>query len=51
MNKDLIGIYDLTKEDINRIYERTFEIKDKDKKRILYTPLKNRSVALIFEKH
>ena len=51
MNKDLISIYNLTEEDINRIFQRVFEIKERDKNGVLYTPLKNKSVVLFFDKH
>lgn len=50
MKKDLISIYDLTREEINEILNRSAELKGLQRQKKAYQPLQGRTVALIFEK-
>jgi len=50
MKKDLLSIYNLKKEEIENIFLRTKEIKEKQKRGIMYQPLLGKSLGMIFEK-
>jgi len=48
--KDLTSLYYLTRKDIEAIFEKTRELKDKLRRGESYEPLRGRSMAMIFEK-
>ena len=50
MKKDLLSLYDLTKDDIDNILQKASTLKAKHKKGEGYYPLKGKSLAMIFEK-
>jgi ornithine carbamoyltransferase len=50
MKKDLLSIYTLSKEEIDEIFARAKEIKEKQKKGIIYQPLLGKTLGMIFEK-
>lgn len=50
MAKDFLTIFDLTKDDINKTIERTFELKKLKKENTDHTTLNGKTVGLIFEK-
>jgi ornithine carbamoyltransferase len=50
MKRDLLSIYNLKKEEIDDILLRAKEIKEKQKKGILYQPLLGKTLGMIFEK-
>ncbi len=50
MKKDLLCLYDLTRDDINRIFDRTAVLKNTQKRGELYHPLQGRTLGMIFEK-
>lgn len=50
MKKDLLSIYDLKKEEIDQILLRAKEIKEKQKREIVYQPLMGKTLGMIFEK-
>lgn len=50
MQKDFVSIADLTKEEIDHIFELTAEIKTKLKNGESYHPLKGKTLAMIFQK-
>lgn len=50
MNKDLLTISDFTKDEIIGLFSKTHELKEMTKNDVIYEPLKNKSLAMIFEK-
>jgi len=50
MNKDLLSLHDLTREDIELILERSSDLKRKRNEGISYQPLKGKCLGMIFEK-
>ncbi len=50
MKKDFLSITDLTKEEIDDIFDLTAELKTKLKNGELYQPLKGKTLAMIFQK-
>jgi ornithine carbamoyltransferase len=50
MKKDLLSIYNLKKEEIDDILLRAKEIKEKQKRGIIYQPLLGKTLGMIFEK-
>ncbi len=50
MQKDLLRLHDLTREDLDRIFERTADLKKKKKSGQVYEPLKGKALGMIFEK-
>ncbi|MEO0206192.1 MAG: ornithine carbamoyltransferase [candidate division WOR-3 bacterium] len=50
MKRDLTSIFDLTREEIYQIFDITRELKEKQKKRIEHKLLKDKTLAMIFEK-
>ncbi|MEI6126793.1 MAG: ornithine carbamoyltransferase, partial [Pseudomonadota bacterium] len=50
MQKDLLNLYDLTKKDIDYIFERTAFIKQKQQQGEVHHPLKGKTLGMIFEK-
>lgn len=50
MKKDLLCLYDLTKKDFDKIFNRTSILKQKLKKGQAYLPLKGKTLGMIFEK-
>jgi ornithine carbamoyltransferase len=50
MNKNLLTISDLTKDEITGLFSKTHELKQMNKNGVIYEPLKNKSLAMIFEK-
>ena len=50
MKRDFLALNQFTKEELDRLFVLTKELKDKQKKRIEHRMLPGRSVALIFEK-
>jgi ornithine carbamoyltransferase len=50
MRRNLISLLDLSQEEIQSLIDLSFEIKQKDKRKETYSPLKGKSLALIFQK-
>ena len=50
MKKDLLSLYDLTKDDIDKIIRRASILKAKHKQGVEYYPLKGKTLGMIFEK-
>jgi len=50
MKKDLLSIRDLTKAEINNLIKLTSEVKKKQNQKVPYTPLKGKTMAMIFHK-
>jgi ornithine carbamoyltransferase len=50
MKRDLISIFDLTKEDIYEIFELSAKMKDAVKKGVEHKMLKDKTLAMVFEK-
>jgi ornithine carbamoyltransferase len=50
MKKDLLSIYNLSKEEIDSLFVRAKEIKEKQKKGVLYQPLLGKTIGMVFEK-
>ncbi len=50
MKRDLKSIFDLTREEIYKIFELTRDLKEKQKKGIEHKLLKDKTLAMIFEK-
>ncbi len=50
MKKDLLCLYDLTKDDIDIIFDRTADLKARQKRGELYHPLQGKTLGMIFEK-
>jgi ornithine carbamoyltransferase len=50
MKKDLLCLYELTKEDFDAIFARTFDLKQKQADGIECRPLKGKTLGMIFEK-
>lgn len=50
MKKDLLTISDFTKDEIFGLFSKTHELKEMTKNRVIYEPLKNKSLAMVFEK-
>jgi ornithine carbamoyltransferase len=50
MKKDLTSIFDLTRDEIYKIFEITRDLKEKQKKGVEHKLLKDRTLAMIFEK-
>jgi len=50
MKRDLTSIFDLNKDEIYKIFDITRELKDKQKKGIEHKLLKDKTLAMIFEK-
>ncbi|MGQ9465410.1 MAG: ornithine carbamoyltransferase [bacterium] len=50
MKRDLTSIFDLTSEEIYKIFDITRDLKDKQKKGIEHKLLKDKTLAMIFEK-
>ncbi len=50
MKRDLTSIFDLSREEIYKIFDITRELKDKQKKGIEHKILKDKTLAMIFEK-
>ena len=48
--KDLLRVFDYTKEDINEVFEETKKIKDKFKNGVPHTPLAGKTLGMIFQK-
>jgi ornithine carbamoyltransferase len=50
MQKDLLRLYDLTRQDMDDIFERTADLKKKKKSGQAYEPLRGKTLGMIFEK-
>ncbi|MCX5887594.1 MAG: ornithine carbamoyltransferase [Proteobacteria bacterium] len=50
MKKDLLSIYNLSREEIDSLFVRAKEIKKKQKKGIIYQPLLGKTLGMVFEK-
>jgi len=50
MKKDILTIWDLTKDDVNRLIKRAMELKTLQKKGMSETPFSGKSLGLLFEK-
>uniref|UniRef100_A0A7C6AF40 Ornithine carbamoyltransferase n=1 Tax=candidate division WOR-3 bacterium TaxID=2052148 RepID=A0A7C6AF40_UNCW3 len=50
MKRDLTSIFDLTRDEIYKIFEITRDLKEKQKKGVEHKLLKDRTLAMIFEK-
>jgi ornithine carbamoyltransferase len=50
MKKDLLSIYNLSKEEIDSLFVRAKEIKEKQKKGVIYQPLFGKTLGMVFEK-
>ncbi len=50
MKRDFTSIFDLTRDEINNIFEITQDLKEKQKKGIEHKLLKDKTLAMIFEK-
>jgi len=50
MKRDLTSIFDLTRDEIYKIFEITRELKEKQKKGVEHKLLKDKTLAMIFEK-
>jgi ornithine carbamoyltransferase len=50
MKKDLLSIYNLSREEIDSLFVRAKEIKKKQKKGIVYQPLLGKTLGMVFEK-
>jgi ornithine carbamoyltransferase len=50
MQKDLLCLYDLQKEDFENIFLKAFALKQKQKKAVEYHPLKGKTLGMVFEK-
>ncbi|MEO0129071.1 MAG: ornithine carbamoyltransferase [candidate division WOR-3 bacterium] len=50
MKRDLTSIFDLTRDEINKIFEITRDLKAKQKKGVEHKLLKDKTLAMIFEK-
>jgi ornithine carbamoyltransferase len=50
VKKDLISIYDLTKDEIEAILQKAAQLKGKHRQGIPYHPLEGKTLAMIFEK-
>lgn len=50
MKKDILTILDLSKDDIDRLLERAVELKDMQKKGVVYRPFRGKTLGLIFDK-
>jgi ornithine carbamoyltransferase len=50
MHKDLLSLYDLTKHDIDLIFERAAFLKATQKRGDVYHPLRGKTLGMIFEK-
>ena len=50
MKKDLLSLYDLTKDDFDNIFSRASFLKQKQKNSEQWTPLKGKTLGMIFEK-
>lgn len=50
MQKDLLCLYDLTKEDFDNIFSRTSALKEKQKKAEQYHPLSGKTLGMVFQK-
>lgn len=50
MKRDLTSIFDLTREEIYKIFDITRDLKDKQKKGVEHKILKDKTLAMIFEK-
>jgi ornithine carbamoyltransferase len=50
MKKDLLSIYNLSREEIDSLFMRAKEIKKKQKKGIIYQPLLGKTLGMVFEK-
>ena len=50
MNKDLLCLYDLTREDFDLIFERAAVLKEMLARKEAYRPLKGQTLGMIFEK-
>jgi ornithine carbamoyltransferase len=50
MKKDLLSIYNLSKEEIDSLFVRAKEIKEKQKKGVIYQPLLGKTLGMVFEK-
>jgi ornithine carbamoyltransferase len=51
MNKDLLTINDLSREEVLTLFEKSADLKDKRKNGIEHLPLKGKSLGMIFNKH
>ena len=50
MKKDLLSIYNFSREEIDSLFMRAKEIKKKQKKGIIYQPLLGKTLGMVFEK-
>jgi ornithine carbamoyltransferase len=50
MKKDLLSIYNFSREEIDSLFVRAKEIKKKQKKGIVYQPLLGKTLGMVFEK-
>ena len=51
MKKDIVTLLDLEKKDFDYIFERAADLKNRYKKGIIDTPLRGKTLGLIFDKH
>ena len=49
-NKNFITLLDIQKKDLNNLILRAIELKKMTQDNIVYTPLQNKTLALIFDK-
>ena len=49
-SKDFLTLLDIPKEDIKKLIHRAIELKKMTKENIVYTPLQNKTIALLFDK-
>ncbi len=48
--RNLLSIFDLTREEVDKLLEHTSELKEKLKQGVPYQPLKGKTLAMIFSK-
>lgn len=51
MKKDILTLLDLEKDDFDALFDRAAELKARHKKGIIDTPLRGKTLGLIFDKH
>ena len=51
MEKDILTLLDLEKDDFDALFDRAVELKARHKKGIIDTPLRGKTLGLIFDKH
>ncbi|MBT3312867.1 MAG: ornithine carbamoyltransferase [Desulfobacterales bacterium] len=50
MKKDILTLLDIEKEDMDLLFKKAFDLKEKQKKGIVHTPLKGKTLGMLFDK-